>query len=239
MIESKDDFLINGVSIRTIPDIYVDTPSVPPMAQQRYTTYQNGSDEDGTAPDNTFENISYSLTFYTFDRKSFDNSDIYAFLANAEKPPRTLQVSRLKGFYFKIREVHPETPENIANGEKIRYRVSFTLSPFKYLTDNPETSIQSGDIVTNRGTRYSRPVFRITGTGDIKLTVNDETFEVKGLSENQEVVIDSSRYITYSGNELFHNRTNGKYPFLAVGDNNVSWEGNISDVKVIRNERCY
>ena len=234
-MKSPDYFTINGVSSRKIPDIYVDTPSIPPMAQQRYTTYQNGSDEDGTSPDNTFENISYTLTFYTFDRKDFDNTDIYAFLANAE----TLSISRLDGYYFKVREVHPEPPENVVRGRKIRYRISFTLAPFKYFTDNPEITVSDGDVIKNSGTRYSRPVFKIVGNGDIKLNVNGETFEVKGLDENVETVIDSSRYITYSVNDLFFNRTIGKYPFLATGDNVVSWEGDVRSVRIIKNERSY
>lgn len=233
-LKSPDYFIINGVSSREIADIYVDTPSVPPMAQQRYTTYQNGEDEDGTSPDNTFENISYSLIFYTFNRENFDNTDIYAFISDAE----TLEISRLNGYYFKVREVHPEPPENIAKGLKIRYKINFMLAPFKYFTDNPEIAIKSGDIVRNNGTRYSKPIFKFTADGDIKISVNDETFEVTNIS-NQEIIIDSSRYITYSGNNLFYNQTSGKYPFLAVGDNIISWEGNISNMKIIKNERCY
>ena len=235
ILQSPDYFVINGISSRKIADIYVDTPSVPPMAQQRYTTYQTGADEDGTSPDNTFENISYTLIFYTFERENFDNTDIYNFFVNAD----TLQISRLNGYYFKVREVHPEPPENLSNGRKIRYKVNFMLAPFRYLTNNPEIQLQNGEIVQNNGTRYSRPIFKITGSGDIKIIVNDEIFEIKNLSSNQEIIVDSSRYITYSGNDLFYNRTNGKYPFLAVGDNSVAWEGNISSVKIIKNERCY
>lgn len=235
MIDSVDWFMVNGVSSDTIPDIYVDTPSVPPMAKQRYTRYQTGADEDGVSPDNTFEDLSYALTFYTFNRTSFDNSNIYAFLANA----RTLQISRLNGFYFKVHEVQIDNPENVSKGMKIRYNVNFTLAPFKYLTDNPEILVTSGSIITNRGTRYSRPIFRIVGTGDIKLNVNGEVFEVTGLSENQQIIVDTSRYMTYSGNNLFYTKTKGKYPFLASGNNIISWEGDISSVYVTKNERCY
>lgn len=235
MIDSVDWFMVNGVSSDTIPDIYVDTPSVPPRTKQRYTRYQTGADEDYVYPDKTFEDLSYSLTFYTFTRKSLDNSDIYAFFAN----PRTLQISRLNGFYFKVHEVDFDKPENISGGIKIRYTVNFKLAPFKYFTDNPEIFVISGSIVTNRGTYSSRPVFRIVGTGDIKLNVNGKVFEVNGLSENQQVIIDSSRYMTYSGSNLFYSKTKGQYPFLAVGNNIISWEGNISSVHVTKNERCY
>lgn len=235
MIDSVDWFMIDGISSNTIPDIYVDTPSVPPMAKQRYTRYQTGSDEDGVSPDNTFEDLSYSLTFYTFSRTSFDNSDIYAFLAN----PHTLQISRLNGFYFKVNEVNVSNPENVSQGKKIRYNVNFRLAPFKYFTDNPEVPVTSGSIIENRGTRYSRPSFKIIGTGDIKLNVNGAIFEVNGLSENQQIIIDSSRYITYSGNNLFYAKTKGQYPFLNVGNNAIAWEGNVNSVHITKNERCY
>lgn len=235
MIDSPDWFMINGISSDTIPDLYVDTPSVPPMAKQRYTRWQTGADEDGVSPDNTFEDLSYTLDFYTFNRKDFDNSDIYAFLAS----PQTLQISRLNGFYFKVHEVTVSNPENISRGGKIRYTVNFRLAPFKYFTDNPEIPVTSGSIVENRGTRYSRPSFKIVGTGDIKLNVNGEVFEVSGLAENQQIIVDSSRYITYSGNNLFYAKTKGQYPFLAVGNNVISWEGNVSSVHITRNERCY
>lgn len=234
ILKSKDWFKINGISSDTV-GIYVDTPSVPLMARQRYTTYQTSTDEDRTSPDDTYENLKYSLIFYTFDRESFDNSDIYAFIAKAE----TLQISRLSDYYFKIRERYIDSAENISKGLKIRYNATFILAPFKYVINNPEISVTSGDIVTNNGTRYSKPVFRIAGTGDIKINVNGSVFEVKELSENQEIVIDSSSYITYSGNNLFYNKTVGKYPLLAVGDNLISYEGNISSVKIIKNERCY
>ena len=232
MIQSPDYCLINGISSNKI-DIYVDTPSVPTMARQRYTTYQTGADEDSTSPDNTFENINYSLIFYTFNRENFDNTDIYSYFAKAE----TLQISRLPDYYFKVREIYIDTPENVFRGKKIRYTANFVLAPFKYLIDNPEIALTNDSVIKNRGTRYSRPIFKINGSGDIKLIVNGENFEIKNISDN--TIVDSQRYITYSGNNLFHNRTNGKYPFLAVGDNVVSWEGNISSMKIIRNERCY
>ena len=235
VINSPDWFMINGISSYTIPDLYVDTPSVPPMAKQRYTRYQTGADEDGVSPDNTFEDLPYTLTFYTFDRTNFDNSDIYSFLAN----PQTLQISRLNGFYFKVHEVAVDSPENVSRGRKIRYNINFQLAPFKYFTNNPEIPIISGSVVENRGTRYSRPSFRIVGTGDIKLIVNGATFEVNGLSENQQIFIDSSRYITYSRADLFNARTKGQYPFLAVGNNVISWEGNVKSVYITKNERNY
>ncbi|MDE6035893.1 MAG: hypothetical protein K2G36_08305 [Ruminococcus sp.] len=232
-MRSKDWFKINGISSYTV-EIYVDTPSVPPMAQQYYTTYQTNFDENSTYSDNIFDDITYSITFYTF-YKDFDNTDIYSFLADAQ----TLEISRLPRYYYKIRQLSLDNPENVFRGEKIRYKLNFRLAPFRYFTENPAISVLNGSVISNNGTRYSKPTLRIVGTGDISVNVNDLTFEVKGLSENQEIIIDSSKFITYSGNELFHNRTTGKYPLLAVGENVISWSGNVKNVEISKNERCY
>lgn len=233
---SRDWFKINGVSSDTV-DIYVDTPSVPPMAQQRYTQYTTGTDEDGTTPDDTYEDIEYTLIFYTFDRPDFDNSAIYAFLANA----KTLEISRLRGFYFKVRQVHVDIPENVMRGEKIRYTVTFMLAPFKYFTGEEETNISSGSIVTNRGNRFCKPTFTIktNASGDVTLTVNGQNFWLLGLSAGQTVTIDTSRYIAYSDGQILYNKTKGQFPFLAVGDNYVTCSLNVSEMKILKNERNY
>ena len=232
-MRSIDWFKINGISSYTV-EIYVDTPSVPPMAQQRYTTYQVGADEDNTYPDDIFEDIIYSLTFYTF-RKDYDNTDIYSFLANAQ----TLEISRLPRYYYKIRQLSLDNPENVFRGEKIRYKLNFRLAPFRYFAENPAISLQNGGIVVNNGTRYSKPTFHIVGTGDIFVNVNNQMFEIRGLAENQEIIVDSSKFITYSRSELFHNRTIGQYPFLTVGENVISWGGDVKNVEISKNERCY
>lgn len=231
----SDWFKINGISSNSL-GLLVDTPAVPPMARQRFTTYQVGTDEDGTYPDNSFEDITYNLIFYTIARQDFDNTDIYAFLANAE----TLEISRLSGYYYKIRQLALDNPENLFRGDKIRYKLNFKLAPFRYFAEKSAISLtQNGGTVQNNGTRYSKPIFEIVGTGDISINVNGKNFEIKGLSDSQKVIVDSSKYITYSGSELFHNRTVGQYPFLNVGENVVSWGGNVENVEISRNERCY
>lgn len=231
----SDWFKINGISSNSL-GLLVDTPSVPPMARRRFETFSTGSDEDSSYSDDTFEDITYYLTFYTIARKDFDNTDIYSFLSN----PQTLEISRLSGYYYKIMQLSLDNPENLFRGEKIRYKLNFRLAPFRYFAENSTISLGlNGGIVRNNGTRYSKPAFEIVGTGDISIMVNGKKFEVKGLSNSQKIIIDTSKYITYSGNELFHNRTVGQYPFLNVGDNVVSWDGNVENVRISLNERCY
>ena len=97
---NKDYFKINGVSC-VDKGIWCDTPPVPPLAKQRYTTFQTSADEDRTTPDESFEDITYKLTFFTFDNEDYDNREIYEYISAAKR----LEISRLSGLYFKVRQV--------------------------------------------------------------------------------------------------------------------------------------
>ncbi len=232
---SKDYFRINGISSNSV-GILVDTPSVPPMAQQHYSVHKIGNDEDLCISDDIYDNIKYSLTFYTFDRKTFDNTDIYAFLADAS----TLEISRLPNFYFKVRQVSISSPERMYDGKKVKYTVNFTLAPFKYRTDNDWITLNSGQIITNTGTRYCKPTLEITGANETDFIFNGEILKLFFPADGQTVIVDSEQKIVYdkNTNTFLWNFSAGKFPFLPVGDTQIVWY-NQADVKIRKNERCY
>lgn len=229
---SKDYIILDGVSSNTI-GVYCDTPSVPPMARQRYTVFQTGAEEDGTTPDNTYEDISYTVTLYGFFDEDFHNEQLYAYLYGKSR----LEFSRHTGFYYKIRRLEVEAPEATADGNAITYRVTFTLSPFRYYTENSAISVNSGDLVSNAGTYFCRPVITVTGSGNITITVNGREFNLYDVSGT--VTIDSERHICYSGNTVIYNKDSGSYPLLAVGENLIEYTGNVTAVSLVKNERCF
>lgn len=228
-----DYFKINGVSSATL-NVWCDTPPVPPMAQRRYETYDSGFDEDSTVSDDSYEDINYTLTFYTFDTVDYNNTDIYNFFVNA----KTLQISRLLGYFYKIRKVVSVEPAGSHNGKKIKYVARLVLAPFKYNTDNPMTSIAASTLVDNYGNRFSKPIFQLTGS-DISLTCNGSTLNIS-LSSNKEIVIDSERLIVYekSSGAIIQNAISGLYPMLGVGSNGITITG-AWNISVQKNERWY
>lgn len=114
--------------------------------------------------------------------------------------------------------------------------VNFTVMPFAYAINNPEISIASGDVVTNSGTIFAQPIYKIVGNGTVNLYVNGETLTINNLSGG-EFVIDTQRMIAYEGTTIKLNQTIGKLPFLAVGNNVISWDGDVSSLKIVKNER--
>lgn len=229
---SDEKFTLDGVSSDTL-NLYVDYLAPMPMAEQRYTDFNVGEDEQRTTPDDVYANITYTIRFYTFLPEDYNDSAIKAFCFGKT----ILTLSRFPGYYFKIRKIALNASDGLKLGRRIDYTLVLTLAPFKYSTDNPQVTITSGAVINNTHTRYSKPLIEITGTGDVVLTVNSETFTVKGLSSNQTVYVDSTRHITYSGNTLLTGKTDGKYPLLNVGGNTISWTGNVSSVKYNGNWR--
>ena len=236
---NTDYFTLDGVSSKD-KNIWCDTPPVPPMAKQRYTAYQTGADEDRTTPDESFEDIKYKLTFYSIE-DGYDNREIYSYIVNAQK----LEISRLEGVYFKVRQVDLSSVETAYKGNRIKYTATFTLAPFKYATSNDETTIASGDIIVNNGSRYSKPKIELTGSGEITLSFNGDDYVVTLPSDGETVIIDSDRYITYdkTTHEVKHNVVGGLYPMLAVGNNifeiTLGTGASVDYVKMQKNERWY
>lgn len=230
-ILSKDSIIVNGINSNTI-GLYIDTPPVPPVAQQRYTEYQTGADTDGVSLDDTFENIRLTVTAYQFFTENFDNRIVYNFLKDA----KTLQTSRFSDYLYRVQKLSVSNPESSYDGRRIRYQITFDCRPFKYSVENPMENISAGT-VTNSGSRYSQPIWAITGTGDVSLIVNSAYFTIAGLDGT--AVVDCEKMIAYTQNEIINPRTTGNFPFLAVGDNSVSWNGEISRVALQKNERWY
>lgn len=233
----NDYFKINGVSSDTI-DVYVDTPSVPPMAKQKYTVFNTGADETSTIPDDVFEDIPYNLTFYSFFADDFDNRDVYSLFAGA----KTLEISRLSGFYYNVRQVSV-TATGKYEGQKIKYTASFKLAPFRRKTSDASEAVSNPATIVNGGTRYCKPVYTFTNvTGSsLTLNVNGVPFTMTGLTAPK-VIVDAERYMvieeTNGVQSVSNYKSVGQFPFFSVGTNIVSWTGSAS-LAVKKNERWY
>ena len=231
-LTSQDYFIVNGTSSATV-GLYVDTPPVPPMAQQRVTTWATGIDMDSASPDDVWENITLTLNTYVFFRDDdFSLADVYAFLADA----KTLQLSRFTNRFFKVRQVKAVTPQMQYDGQRIKIQISFICAPFKYHVDNEEIVVNT-DIITNPGTRYSRPVYKITHSGACTLTVNGQELNIASAASSP-IFIDAERMFAYnSAGENQTKYTTGKYPFLQPGQNAIASTG--SGLTVVGNWRDY
>lgn len=235
---SDYNFSIDGVSSDAY-GVFVATLEPVPPAKQRYTSGYTGSPEPYSIPDNVFEPISYSITFYKFYPDSMDDSAIRLFLSKGS----ALQLSNYPLVYFKILTIS-HTTRQTADNKRIEYTVRFTLKPFKYGLNNPWSTLTSGDILTNGGTWKSNPLIELTNPdGDITFTVNEVEYKVYsltvGTAESPKIYyIDSERFCIYrSDYELITGKDEGKLPELLVGANAISWTGTVETVRIRTNWR--
>lgn len=233
-VSDTDKFTLDGISSDTV-GVFVDY--LPPMslAEQKYTDSDTGADEQLTTPNDVFNNIVYQIRFYTFLDENYNDVAIKAFCFGKSK----LTLSRYPGYYFKIKKVSLQASDSLRLASRTDYTLTLTLAPFRYADANEWVQLSSGDTILNEHSRYSKPTFEITGTGDITLTVNSSTFTVSGLTAGQTITIDSARHITYSGNTLLTGQTDGKYPLLGKGVNSISWTGTVTSIKYKGNWRDY
>ena len=75
------------------------------------------------------------------------------------------------------------------------------------------------------------PILEITGTGDIEITFNNETFNLKDI--NGKYILDcKEQVITHNGlNESYNMLHN--FPNLIPGINKINYIGNITSFKII------
>lgn len=87
--------------------------------------------------------------------------------------------------------------------------------------------------LTNRGNVVSRPTVTVYGSGNVELAINSVTvlsFSLEGGS----ITIDAEEMNAYRGDALMNRRVTGDYSDLRlnVGENVLSWSGDVTGIRV-------
>lgn len=129
------------------------------------------------------------------------------------------------------------TPDNI-----VRYMNKITLGfecqPFAYAVDNEPIDLKNEGLNTASieigGSYYCQPIYQITGSGNITLSVNSASlftlYNVDGY-----VTVDTALMMCHKNG--LHIKSSGKLPFMSPGTNYLSWSSNVTKMEVTKNER--
>ena len=113
------------------------------------------------------------------------------------------------------------------------FLLQFKVQPFKY-NINPfadELTLTAQTIIRNGGTVYSEPIITVYGSGDITLTINEKDFPL--YSVDGSITIDSEMMEVFKGTANQNSKYGGEtFPRLEVGENAISWTGNVSRVEI-------
>lgn len=130
--------------------------------------------------------------------------------------------------------------EKIDYERLIRFKtavVKFYTQPYKYLKDeksiildiNNETSLK----ITNVGLEKSKPIITLEGTETVEISLNGFNLFKYVFPENEtKVVIDSLEEEAYLDNVLKNRNMLGTFPIFEVGENTISWSGNLTKISI-------
>ncbi|BDR64418.1 phage tail domain-containing protein [Clostridium tetani] len=144
-----------------------------------------------------------------------------------------LYLSWLDGYKFKVKNVIFEGMDIDIVGE---FKVAFICEPFKYLENETIEVTKNNFTIYNEGTFESQPYMKIFATGDITLNINDRFIKFTGIEDYIE--LDSEMMECYKGTLNRNNKMIGEFPILKVGENKISWTGNVSKIEIKPRWRC-
>lgn len=112
---------------------------------------------------------------------------------------------------------------DIKAGTSVNFTLSVTMSSdnFNQIT------------LTNRGNVLSRPTVTVFGSGNVELAINSVTVLSFSIDDGY-ITIDADEMNAYHGDTLMNRRVTGDYAdlHLNVGENVMSWRGDVTGIKV-------
>ena len=112
------------------------------------------------------------------------------------------------------------------------FKIKFLCEPFYYdLLEKNITITEKGTKFYNKGDFNSNPKIVIYGTGDLQLTINDTTVQINNVDER--VLLDSKLFLCLDKDN--NNKSIdmiGNFPTLDIGENPITWVGNITKLDI-------
>ncbi|NFC29176.1 phage tail protein [Clostridium botulinum] len=113
--------------------------------------------------------------------------------------------------------------------------IQFDCQPFGYLQEE-SLQIITPTTIYNQTNKDSEPYIRVYGSGTITLNINDKV--IKFTNVENYIEIDSELMECYKNNTPLNNHMYGEFPIFQVGENKISWTGNISKIEITPRWRC-
>jgi len=113
------------------------------------------------------------------------------------------------------------------------FLIQFDVFPFKYSVNSRSDflALTAPTAIHNKGTVYSQPTITVYGTGDITLTINNAEYGLVGVDSS--ITIEREMMEVYKGSINANNQYSAMdFPRFEVGQNNISWAGNVTKVEI-------
>ena len=121
----------------------------------------------------------------------------------------------------------------LGKGEWADLEIAFNCKPFRSLaTGDTKTTLTAEGSITNPTQYTALPYFKIYGSGNFTLKVNNKSFAFTSISSYIEC--DSSLQAVFTGTSSKADRANfDDFPTLKPGANSISWTGTVTKVEIV------
>ena len=210
-------------------------PSIP-SPEENVTVYPApGRNGDLTYKEGTYKDIQYPVEYNLIDFYNLHGKirAIKGWLLGTIKDKKLIFSDDPEVFY-KVKKV---SATDIERRLKIsgEFTATYTMEPFGYERNVDDIILTEEGSIFNPGTVYSQPIITVEGTGNITLTINNRNVILTNLSSV--IVIDSVIEDAYLGTQNLNDKMYGKFPRLEMGENEISWIGNVTKLTISPNWR--
>ena len=116
-----------------------------------------------------------------------------------------------------------------------RFAVEFEVQPFGYDIFEQMITKTAPFKLFNIGTFESEPIITIFVNGNITLYVNSKKIFLKEITDK--IIVDSEMKNAYNNSVSLNYKMNGDFPILSLGENNISWIGDVIKLEIQPNWR--
>ena len=113
------------------------------------------------------------------------------------------------------------------------FLISFSCKPYKKeINEDIITITESINIYNNY--MPSNPLIKVVGSGDVTININNQELILKGLEDEMEIDCEfMNAYKKVNDNiVLLNNKMYSDFPILEAGENQISFEGNVSKIEI-------
>ena len=234
----RGSFIFDGVNSEDVKTLIQSRPLIeaPPRKVEWVSTY--GVDGNMPFDEGAYDNTTLELTMLIDgddligDRQKLynliDTRGTYKDFIPYFDPDKVYRVMLTDKVQFENKHYY---------GQKQALVAKFTVKPYKYLVDNDPITITGTSGTVNNPTNYTaQPLIKVTGTGNVTISVNDVDFSIINMSGT--ITLDSERYSAYkedttgvltSMNSHIGTR---EYPIFKPGVNEITITGNVTQLYI-------
>lgn len=112
------------------------------------------------------------------------------------------------------------------------FPIEIELQPFAYSIEEIEHNIskQTEEIYITQSTAEIKPYYKIYGSGEVTLTINNKSQIIKNIEDYIE--LDAKIEEAYKENENLNSSVAGEFLSLIPGKNTITWTGDVVNIKI-------